>query len=328
MVLHVEDVRLYAADLVATGVSGLPYTADKDLHDFVDAAGGHGGRVTVHVTMGDAVSGILTHAARHGSDLIVMGTNGRSGVARAVLGSVAERVVRESSIPVLTVPPSADAPADDLVPFDAVLCASDFSPACREALDLAIAVAQEADSRLILLHALDIPDAYSRIDPAEFRNDALARLKRGLPSDAVFRCRPEPLVAMGRPADAILETARDEGVKLIVMGVQSGGAIDRLLFGSTTRRVITSATCPVLSIRSGPESKPWPHGVHDAGAAAHVTPPEPGYVRSLSPDTARDPRRARGIPDRCEPTGSGRRSLRRSRQSRVDLPATLRSADG
>jgi len=78
----------------------------------------------------------------------------------------------------------------------------------------------------------------------------LARLKRGLPADAVFRCRPEAVIEEGRPADAILETAAREDVKLIVMGVQARGALDRLIFGSTTRRVMQVATCPVLSIRA------------------------------------------------------------------------------
>jgi hypothetical protein len=98
----------------------------------------------------------------------------------------------------------------------------------------------------------------ARIDWSEFRKDALGRLRHGLPSDAVFRCRPEAMVAEGRPADAILETAYRENVKLIVMGVQARGALDRLLFGSTTRRVIQAAVCPVLSIRAGQDAEPWP----------------------------------------------------------------------
>lgn len=102
-------------------------------------AGGEDRNVRVHIATGDAVSGILEHATREASDLIVMGTNGRSGMARAVLGSVTERVVRQSTTPVLTVPPSAELrDSNELIPFDPILCASDFSPECRRALDLAI----------------------------------------------------------------------------------------------------------------------------------------------------------------------------------------------
>jgi nucleotide-binding universal stress UspA family protein len=223
----------------------------------------------VHIAAGGAVSGILEHATRDASDLIVMGTNGRSGLARAALGSVTEGVVRQAVVPVLTIPPFAEVREFELMPFDPILCASDFSSACRKALELSIVMGQEADARLILLHALQRPSSdlgitpmpfpvSARIDWSEFRKDALGRLRHGLPSDAVFRCRPEAMVAEGRPADAILETAYRENVKLIVMGVQARGALDRLLFGSTTRRVIQAAVCPVLSIRAGQDAEPWP----------------------------------------------------------------------
>jgi nucleotide-binding universal stress UspA family protein len=223
-----------------------------------------------NITTGSALSGILEHATREGSDLIVMGTNGRSGLARAVLGSVTEGVVRRATMPVLTIPPAAEVgDLDDLLPFDSILCAADFSAACKKALELALVMGQEADARLILLHALQIPTlepgitplplpVSARIDFADSRRDALARLKRGFPADAVFRCRPETLVVEGRPADALLKTADRENVKLIVMGVQSRGAFDRLLFGSTTRRVMQAATCPVLSIRGDRAAEPWP----------------------------------------------------------------------
>ena len=269
-VLHVEDPLLHAMTIDAGEYAETTEGHYQELRDFIDAAGGGNRKVHVHIATGRAVSGILEHATREGSDLIVMGTNGRSGLARAVLGSVTEGVVRQATMPVLTIPPSADVgEVDELMPFDSILCASDFSAACKKALELAIVMEQEADARLILLHALQLPNlnpgitplplpVSARIDFAEFRKDALARLKRGLPADAVFRCRPEALVTEGRPADAILETADQENVRLIVMGVQTRGALDRLLFGSTTRRVMQAAACPVLSIRGAQAMEPWP----------------------------------------------------------------------
>jgi nucleotide-binding universal stress UspA family protein len=269
-VLHMEDVLLHAATVEAGGYHELAERHHRELQELIDDAGGRDRNVRVHIATGGAVSGILEHATRDASDLIVMGTHGRSGLARAVLGSVTEGVVRQAPMPVLTIPPAAEAgELAELMPFDSILCASDFSAACRKALELAIVMGQEADARLMVLHALQVPNldpgitpwslpVSARIDFAEFRKDALARLKRGLPADAVFRCRPEALVAEGRAADAILQTADRENVKLIVMGVQTRGALDRLLFGSTTRRVMQAATCPVLSIRGGPATEPWP----------------------------------------------------------------------
>jgi len=269
-VLHVEDVLLTAASVEAGGYTGLAERHEQELHELLDDAGGKNQRVRVHIASGGAVSGILEHATRQASDLIVMGTNGRSGLARAVLGSITEGVVRQASIPVLTIPPAmGEHDFAELIPFDTILCASDFSPACKKALELSIVMGQEADARLILLHALQLPELHlgvapmplpltPRIDVSELRKDALARLKRGLPADAVFRCRPEAIVAEGPPADAILETAYREDAKLIVIGVQARGALDRLLFGSTTRDVTHAALCPVLSIRADGRSEPWP----------------------------------------------------------------------
>ena len=266
-VVHVDDVLLHAATIEGGGHPDMVERQYQALHDFIEEAGGANRNVRVHIASGRVVPGILERATRDASDLIVMGTNGRSGLARAVLGSVTEDVVRQAAIPVLTIPPSADVGEFELLPFDPILCASDFSSACRRALDLSIVMGQEADARLILLHALQLPrvdqgpvppSASPRTDGSESRKEAHARLRHGLPSDAVFRCRPEAIVVEGRPADAILETAYRENVKLIVMGVQARGALDRLLFGSTTRRVMQASLCPVLSIRAGADAKPWP----------------------------------------------------------------------
>jgi nucleotide-binding universal stress UspA family protein len=269
-VLHVQDALLHAASAEAGDYAGLADRRSDELREFIDAAAATGRKVRTYMARGRVLSEILDLAAREGSDLIVMGANGRTGMARAVLGSVAEGVVRQATMPVLTIPPSADVAAfEELMPFDPIVCASDFSAACKKALELAIVMGQEADARLILLHALQrvnldlgttpVPvPAAALVDVAEFRKDALARLKRGLPGDAVFRCRPEALVVEGTPADAILETADRENAKLIVMGIRTRGALDRLLFGSTTRRVMRAAACAVLSIRSGPAAEPWP----------------------------------------------------------------------
>src|SRR3954454_421314 len=266
-VLHVEDVLLHAASVEASGYRDLPERQYQEVHDFINDGGGRDRNVRIYIDNGDTVSGILEQATRDASDLIVMGTHGRSGVARAVLGSVTERVVRQAPIPVLTIPPSAELrESDGLMPFDPILCASDFSQACRGALDLAIVMGQEADARVIFLHALQRPHFDAGMTPMSFpgsgeidvstlRRDALARLKRELPADAVFRCRPELVVMEGHAADAILETAYSEDVRLIVMGVQSRGALDRLIFRSTTRRVMQSAACPVLSIRPNQASR-------------------------------------------------------------------------
>jgi len=278
-VLHVEDVMLGAARAELHRRATLVDTSHDELLDFVHDVGGHEPGVDVRITAGDVVRGILDHAKHESSDLIVMGTRGRSGLARAILGSVTEGVVRQSACPVMTIPPASEMPSTtgEFEPYDPILCASDFSPSCRKALGLAISLGQETDARLSLIHGLQLPQVESGVMPmsfpmpipidfAEFRKDALARLERGLPDDAEFRCRPEAVVVEGHPADAILQIAQTENVKLIVMGVQARGTVDRLLFGSTTRLVMQAALCPVLSIRADQAALPWavwPPPIHE-----------------------------------------------------------------
>ena len=94
-------------------------------------------------------------------------------------------------------------------------------------------------------------------DAADWRREALARLEKGLPEDAMSRRHDTAMVVEGRPSQSILRIAQEEHAALIVMGVQSRGAIDRMLFGSTTREVIQAAHCPVISIRSDSNDPPW-----------------------------------------------------------------------
>ena len=107
-VLHVEDPLLHAMTIDAGEYAETTEGHYQELRGFIDAAGGGNRKVQVHIATGRPVSRILEHATREGSDLIVMGTNGRSGLARAVLGLVTEGVVRQATTPVLTIPPSAN----------------------------------------------------------------------------------------------------------------------------------------------------------------------------------------------------------------------------
>ena len=81
--------------------------------------------------------------------------------------------------------------------------------------------------------------------------DAVTRLKAMVPDEARVWARPEERVVKGRAHQEILKVVADEHVDLVVMGVQGKGVVNRLLFGSTTHRVIREAACPVLTLHSG-----------------------------------------------------------------------------
>jgi nucleotide-binding universal stress UspA family protein len=218
-----------------------------------------GQSVDIVVRDGSAMKEIVLLAEQLPADLLVLGTHGRSGFERLFLGSVTEKVLRSTYVPVMTVPPSVTQPGPPL--YKTILCPLDFSDVSTRALDYALSLAQEADARLILLHVVEslLGEAgaaeMGHLNVSEYsrylEDDAVLQLKSAVPEQARVWSAPEERVTRGRAYREILKVAKDEGVELIVMGVQGKGAFHRLVFGSTTHHVIREAECPVLTIRGG-----------------------------------------------------------------------------
>ena len=204
--------------------------------------------------------GILAQVAAVHADLLVIGTHGRSGFQRLFLGSVTEKVIRKAPCPTLVVPPRADdAEPDAPVRFRRILCAVDFSESSVDAVAYAVNMAEETSAQLTLLHVVELPLVLSP-EPAAFdvdltrirdvaAADARRRLHELIPAQARRRRTVETGVVAGRAHQEILRHAAEQQADLVVMGVHGRGAVDRLLFGSTTHHVIRAATCPVLVVR-------------------------------------------------------------------------------
>jgi nucleotide-binding universal stress UspA family protein len=217
----------------------------------------NGKPIEIVVTEGNAAKEIVLLAEQLPADLLVLGTHGRSGFERLFLGSVTEKVLRTTRAPVMTIPPPVTQPGPTL--YKTILCPLDFSDASTRALEYAVSLAQEADARLILLHVIEnllgeegaSEMGHMRVSEYDryLKVDAMARLKAVVPETASAWSTPEERVARGRAYREILKVARDEGVELIVMGVQGKSALTRLVFGSTTHHVIREASCPVLTLR-------------------------------------------------------------------------------
>jgi nucleotide-binding universal stress UspA family protein len=203
---------------------------------------------------------ILAQAGATHADLLVIGTHGRSGFQRLFLGSVTEKVIRRAACPTLVVPPrAADVPAGSPIQLRRILCAVDFSESSLDALTYAINMAQEADAQLTVLDVVEfppvlagelgmpVPDLSGVREATEA--DARRRLQGLIPEQARTYCTVDTAVVEGRAYREILRYATERQSDLIVMGVHGRGALDLLVFGSTTHHVIRASTCPVLIIR-------------------------------------------------------------------------------
>ncbi|WP_457654613.1 universal stress protein [Rhodocaloribacter sp.] len=198
---------------------------------------------------------VVAYAGETGTDLIVMGSHGRRGVRRMLLGSVTEEVVHTASCPVMV----AHVPEKSPSIVRRILVPIDFSSAGAPALGWAETLASSYGARLVLLHVLE---DFTPMEPYEvaFSNlidevlpqlEAHAReaLERTAASLAGKGFEAETHVEHGRPADGILDFAAGHDVGLIVMASHGRTGLERLLLGSVAARVMRSAPCPVLIVK-------------------------------------------------------------------------------
>src|ERR1019366_8272916 len=197
--------------------------------------------------------GVIPHDATSttNADMLVVGTHGRTGLGRVLLGSIAESVFRQSACPVLTVGPkvASDAPRD--LEFNRVLFATDFSDESLAAAPYALGIAHEFQARLTLLNAVHLP-----LEPLEsaqvLRSEAEKQLRKLLPADNDLWCTPDFIVTFGDAAQNILKVAKEQQADLIVIGVRGAGGAIRVathVADAIAHEVVSHAKCPVLTIR-------------------------------------------------------------------------------
>jgi nucleotide-binding universal stress UspA family protein len=233
-----------------------------------------GVRVSSVVRYGRASEEILDHARTSGIDLIAMSTHGRSGIGRVLLGSVAERVVREAPVPVFLrraagagtggtdagrreAGKAQAAPA--ALPIRHILCPVDFSRTAEAAMREAGLLARRFGADLTVLHVvydpLDVTCLHIPHPPQQQLREEMIREAERTLQDRVARAlrslpRVKTAVTVGPPFREIVRYAREQRVDLIVMGTQGLSGLDHLIMGSTAERVVRTASCPVLSIRA------------------------------------------------------------------------------
>jgi nucleotide-binding universal stress UspA family protein len=212
---------------------------------------------------GDPQATIVDQALSRKADLIVMGTHGRRGFKRLLLGSVTEAVLREGPCPVLTVPPQASAPLSQAATFKRILCPVDFSPSALQAVGFALGLAHQANGAVTLLHVIEWLaeeelQAPTHFNVPEYRRymaaDAQERLRTLVAEESRAPAAIDDVIEFGRAYRVILREAEKKPADLIVMGAQGRGGIGLALFGSTTQQVVRGATCPVLTVRGLPRT--------------------------------------------------------------------------
>lgn len=187
---------------------------------------------------------------KRGIDLIVIGTHGRRGVEKLLLGSTAEEILRCAQVPVLMVGPDNLVPPEKEAKPQRILYATDFSPESELAMHCACSLSREYNATLVFLHVAENvwrEPLSTRMQPADFFQ--LRFMEKHWALDAGIT--PEYYVEFGAPAGFILEIARRLQIELIVLGVR-GVHYPRLaahLPGPTAYDVVSHAGCPVLVVR-------------------------------------------------------------------------------
>ncbi|MGB8062696.1 MAG: universal stress protein [Candidatus Sulfotelmatobacter sp.] len=194
-------------------------------------------------------------------DMIVVGTHGRTGLGKLLLGSVAEDILRHAPCPVLTVGPKVSGRAKlpefprkghNLAPLELelqqIVLATDFTPSAPHIAQRAVKLAEEFRARLTLLHVIeDYTRLGSRPGPME---EGVRRLQALIPADAALQYPPETVLEFGSPAERILKVAAEREADMIVLGARSAADIGSThLPWSSAHHVIAQAHCPVLTIR-------------------------------------------------------------------------------
>jgi nucleotide-binding universal stress UspA family protein len=214
-----------------------------------------GARVlNVQIEDESAIEAILDYAETQGIDLIVLGTHGRQGLNRLLLGSVADALVRLAPCPVLTVRQQTERAKR---PPNRLLVPIDFSDSSRLSLDVAKELAVLYGASLDLLHVvqeMELPHVYG-IEPVVVAEPMLnERIRQALVAladehiDGVVSTRVH--VAGGIPARDIVEFAEERGTDMIVIATHGLTGLKRLFLGSVTERVVRMAPCPVLTVKS------------------------------------------------------------------------------
>jgi nucleotide-binding universal stress UspA family protein len=177
---------------------------------------------------------------RNGIDLVVVGTHGKSGARKPIVGSNAEEIFRHVAVPVLTVGPGVEREPLYGVELKNILLATEFGVGAERQAAYAFALAQEQCSRITLLHVAERDDDADKI---------VRQLKRLVPSGVDLHCLPLFRIEKGNAVHEILRAANETHADLIVLGAKARDPLAVKPPRTKAYQVVCAASCPVLTIK-------------------------------------------------------------------------------
>jgi nucleotide-binding universal stress UspA family protein len=203
------------------------------------------------IVQGDPAPGIAEYARRYDHDLVVVPTSARRGVARYLAGSVAERVVRLSTVPTLTVRTDPDERLT--FPYESVLVPTDGSDAATHATERLLDLAAPLDPTVHALSVVD--DTALGVDVRSVvAGEESERAARDAVETVVAAARERGVtttlghVERGSPVEVIRDAVASNDVDAVGMGTTGRRGTDRILLGSVAEETVRSAPVPVATV--------------------------------------------------------------------------------
>jgi len=198
---------------------------------------------------GDPKDVIPALADSNAPAIIVLGTHGGGWFERGVIGSIAEKILRSSRWPTLTVGPQVKPVSSKTFPFARILFATDFTAAAAHAATYAVTLAEVFGAQIDVLSVIQ-DDAIQHPERlSDLQRRFFSALEDYVPQQAREFCDPRTFVSVGRAHDQIIEHIRERSIDLLVLGIHKTSHLSMEMRTSGAFRIIVDAECPVLTIR-------------------------------------------------------------------------------
>jgi len=219
--------------------------ASYALNQLIDPLRHRGQRCEALLGHGNVAEVLTEFVHSRAADLVVVGTSSRAGLGKMFLGSIAEEIIREAPCPVLTVGPHVMVEAS--AGIHSLVCATDFSPGSLRAAEFAVSLAHDYQAHLTLVHVVE---GVLKHSPHLATQLTEQRLHEMIPPEPELLYEPQMVVEIGPVAERILGVAAELSADIVIMGVRGAGAFAQTArhFGSIAHKVVSLATCAVLTI--------------------------------------------------------------------------------